>query len=247
MVLHITGLQLEIKEGGKNKLATKTETNLDTLKINYLSEPLYQEALKNGQINENELYMTPYEDVDISVNWNDVTNKPLTFPPSSYTHNDKADVSVLNAHTGNTTNHITSSERTNWNNASNHANSSHAPVNAEQNQNAFSYVCVNGYTISADTKMDTLNLEAGTGITITPNTTYDRITISADSMNCTLEDLGVTATAAELNFCDGVTSNIQTQLNGKAPSGHSHSASQITGLPTIEAITDSEIDSLRYL
>lgn len=63
----------------------------------------------------------------------------------------------------------------------------------------------------------------------------------------TLGSFGVTATAAELNFCDGVTSNIQTQLNGKAPSGHSHSASQITGLPTIEAITDSEIDSLRYL
>lgn len=63
----------------------------------------------------------------------------------------------------------------------------------------------------------------------------------------TLNSFGITATATELNFCDGVTSNIQTQLNGKAPSGHSHSASQITGLPTIEAITDSEIDSLRYL
>lgn len=73
----------------------------------------------------------------------------------------------------------------------------------------------------------------------------------------TLGSFGVTATAAELNFCDGVTSNIQTQLNGKAasshthsgyaPSTHTHTASQITGLPTIEAITDSEIDSLRYL
>ena len=32
-----------------------------------------------------------------------------------------------------------------------------------------------------------------------------------------LTDLGVTATAAELNYVDGVTSNIQTQLNGKLP------------------------------
>lgn len=34
---------------------------------------------------------------------------------------------------------------------------------------------------------------------------------------------GLTATVAELNYCDGVTSSIQTQLNGKAASGHGHS------------------------
>jgi len=35
---------------------------------------------------------------------------------------------------------------------------------------------------------------------------------------------GVTATTEELNYVDGVTSNIQTQLNNKAASSHSHSA-----------------------
>lgn len=35
---------------------------------------------------------------------------------------------------------------------------------------------------------------------------------------------GITATTAELNYVDGVTSNIQTQLNGKAASGHTHGA-----------------------
>lgn len=34
---------------------------------------------------------------------------------------------------------------------------------------------------------------------------------------------GITATAAELNYVDGVTSNIQTQLNAKAASSHTHS------------------------
>ena len=34
----------------------------------------------------------------------------------------------------------------------------------------------------------------------------------------------VTASVAELNFVDGVTSNIQTQLNGKASSDHTHSS-----------------------
>lgn len=33
---------------------------------------------------------------------------------------------------------------------------------------------------------------------------------------------GLTATVAELNYCDGVTSNIQTQLNGKSSSSHTH-------------------------
>src|SRR5699024_111353 len=38
----------------------------------------------------------------------------------------------------------------------------------------------------------------------------------------TLSSFGITATAAELNYMDGVTSNVQTQLNGKAATGHAH-------------------------
>lgn len=44
----------------------------------------------------------------------------------------------------------------------------------------------------------------------------------------TLSSFGVTATATELNYVDGVTSNVQTQLNGKAASSHNHAASEIT-------------------
>jgi hypothetical protein len=42
----------------------------------------------------------------------------------------------------------------------------------------------------------------------------------ATTAEAALTNLGITATATELNFCDGVTSNIQTQLNGKANSSH---------------------------
>ena len=49
----------------------------------------------------------------------------------------------------------------------------------------------------------------------------------------TLSSLGVTATAAELNYVDGVTSNIQTQLNGKAASSHTHAMNSITDRGTI--------------
>lgn len=37
-----------------------------------------------------------------------------------------------------------------------------------------------------------------------------------------LTNLGITATATELNYVDGVTSNIQTQLNGKSSTSHTH-------------------------
>ena len=50
--------------------------------------------------------------------------------------------------------------------------------------------------------------------------------IPADST--TLTSLGLTATATELNYTDGVTSHIQTQLNGKAASSHEHTKSDIT-------------------
>ncbi len=49
---------------------------------------------------------------------------------------------------------------------------------AEVNQNAFSNVKVGSSTIAADGKTDTLELEAGTGITLTPDTTNDKVTIA---------------------------------------------------------------------
>lgn len=44
-----------------------------------------------------------------------------------------------------------------------------------------------------------------------------------------LSSFGITASAAELNYCKGVTSAIQTQLNGKANSSHSHDYLPISG------------------
>lgn len=44
----------------------KTETNIKELKINYLTEQQYADAMEQGLINENEIYMTPAEDIDLS-------------------------------------------------------------------------------------------------------------------------------------------------------------------------------------
>lgn len=64
-------------------------------------------------------------------------------------------------------------------------------------------------------------------------------------------------TATELGYLDGVTSNIQTQLNGKAASSHTHAATQVTGLtasralvsnssgqPAVSAVTSTELSYL---
>lgn len=148
-----------------------------------------------------------------------------------------------------------------------HSQTSHAPTNAEVNQNAFSNVKVGSTTVSADSKTDTLELVAGTNVTLTPDATNDKVTITTNDTKNTAGSTdtsskiflvgatsqaanpqtyshdtayvgsdgclysnntkvsveghthtvanisGLTATATELNYCDGVTSNIQTQLN----------------------------------
>ena len=49
------------------------------------------------------------------------------------TDTSRASQTALDSHTGNTTVHITSTERTNWNAAKTHADSAHAPSNAQAN------------------------------------------------------------------------------------------------------------------
>ena len=51
-------------------------------------------------------------------------------------------------------------------------------TNADKNQNAFSNVKVGTTTIEADTETDTLELAAGTNITLTPDAANDKVTIA---------------------------------------------------------------------
>lgn len=54
----------------------------------------------------------------------------------------------------------------------------------------------------------------------------------ADSAIQSLSDLSITSTAAELNYTDGVTSAIQTQLDGKSATSHTHTAADTTDFDT---------------
>lgn len=75
-------------------------------------------------------------------------------------------------------------------------------------------------TLSSD-RLPTVPIsKGGTGATTAAAAlTNLGITATADEIN-KLD--GITATTTELNYIDGVTSNIQTQLNGKAASSHTH-------------------------
>jgi len=73
------------------------------------------------------------------------------------------------------------------------------------------------YTLSSITGTLAIG-KGGTGAT-TAAGALTNLGLTATAAELNVLD-GITATTAELNYCDGVTSNIQTQLNGKAASSH---------------------------
>ena len=92
----------------------------------------------------------------------------------------------------------------------------------------------NNITNVGNIALDSLTAD-GSSITITGNTTfadgaYDFDIASHDTSNgLKLGGTLVTATAAELNYCDGVTSNIQTQLNNAASTGKAIAMAMVFG------------------
>lgn len=96
------------------------------------------------------------------------------------TDTSRASKTEFDTHTSNTTVHITSTERSNWNAAKTHADSAHAPSNAEKNQNAFSNIKVGSTTVAADTATDTVEF-VGSNVTITPDATNDKVTFAVAS------------------------------------------------------------------
>lgn len=161
----------------------------------------------------------------------------------------KANASDLTSHTGNTTVHITSTERTDWNAAKTHADSAHAPSNAEVNQNAFSNVLVGSTTIAADTKTDTLTL-AGSNVTLTPDATNDKVTIGITKANVT-NALGYTPPTTNTTYSVATTSANglmsaadKTKLNGIATGANAYtlptaSSSTLGGVKTTSSVTST--------
>lgn len=92
-------------------------------------------------------------------------------------------------------------------------------ANAEVNQNAFSNVKVGSTTIQADSKTDTLEIAAGSNVTITPDASGDKVTIAAQD---TTYDNATTSAAGLMSSDD------KSKLNGVA------SGAQVNVIESIE-------------
>ena len=119
--------------------------------------------------------------------------------------------SDLTAHTGDKDIHITADERSKLNdvNSKLHEHSNKAILDnttasftteeqaklsgistgAEVNQNAFANIAIGNTTIAADAKSDTLTFVAGDNITLTPDATNNKITISSATVLATDSDI----------------------------------------------------------
>ena len=84
---------------------------------------------------------------------------------------------------------------------------------AEVNQNAFSNVAVGSTTIVADGKTDTLTIEAGSNITLTPDATNDKLTIAAKD---TTYGAATTSAAGLMSAAD------KTKLDGIATGANAY-------------------------
>ena len=126
------------------------------------------------------------------------------------------------------------------------ATNSATRIPTQQSIKAYVDTQVAGVVDSAPAALDTLNeLAAALGDDANFSTTTStalgnrlRVDTAAQGLTGTqqanaITNLGITATKAELNYVDGVTSNIQTQLNGKQASG-----SYLTGNQTITLAGD---------
>jgi hypothetical protein len=121
---------------------------------------------------------------------------------------------------------------------------------AEINQNAFSNVKVGTTTISADTKTDTLELTAGTAITLTPDATNDKVTVAVDSSQFAASShVGSTGTAhgvATQSAAGFISTSDKTKLDNIAIGANnythpaSHPASMITEDATHNFVTTIE-------
>lgn len=100
---------------------------------------------------------------------------------------------------------------------------------AEVNQNAFSNVKVGTTTVAADGKTDTLELAAGSNVTLTPDATNDKVTIAVTVAASDIAAVLSTGSDATLETdLNNIGTDLNTLFNNKANSASPH----LSGVPT---------------
>lgn len=102
---------------------------------------------------------------------------------------------------------------------------------AQTNQNAFSNIKVGTSIVSADNPTDTVELVAGTNISITPDVANDKITIN-NTYTYTHPSTHPASMISQDASNRFVSDTEKANWNGKANETHTHTKSQITDMPT---------------
>ncbi len=111
---------------------------------------------------------------------------------------------------------------------------------AEVNQNAFSNITVGATTIAADAKTDTLEIEAGTNITLTPDASNDKVTIAAADTTYSISQDADNGHIVILTPSTGQATSITIPDNDTTYSGAVASVSGVGGTDGLLVATDKE-------
>lgn len=209
---------------GKWGIDPNIKTAIDNLDVNEIGgEGKYIKAIKqvDGKI------VATTETIDTALNTS--STKPVQNKIVNDALSKKVDTTTFNTHVNNKTIHITADERTKWDAAYTHSQSTHAPANAEKNQNAFSNIQLNSDTkniIKAGNATDTMILKSGDNIQITGDVDTDTITISATDTkysDASTESSGLMS-AKDKEKLDGIASNAN---NYSHPTTTKHEAAAV--------------------
>ena len=142
----------------------------------------------------------------------------------------------LEEHTSNSDIHFTTTERTKL---------SGVAAGAEVNQNAFSKVSVGSNTIEADSKTDTLTIAAGTGISVSGDTTNDKVTIT----NSGVRSISTGSSNGTISVnTNGTSANVAVKGLGSAAytasTAYDTKGSADAALSDAKEYTDSKIDAI---
>lgn len=120
---------------------------------------------------------------------------------------------------------------------------------AEANQNAFSNVKVGSTTIAADSKTDTLELAAGSNVTLTPDATNNTITIAAT--DTTYSDATTSASglmsASDKTKLNGIATGAEVNVQANWTETSSSSDAYIKNKPTIPTKTSDLTNDSGFL
>lgn len=171
----------------------------------------------------------------------EVDSKLAAKSDTSHTHAGVYDVSGAAASALTSANAYTDAEIANLLNNSTTAVDSIMELAAAMEDNADA---IDALEAIAATKASASDLTSHIGNTSNPhNVTLSQLGVTATASELNKMD-GVTATTTEINYLDGVTSSIQTQLNAKAASGHTHSAATSSAAGLMSAADKSKLDGI---